>query len=423
MLGHIRVRVAPVRSTSHHPRCALWYRHDCLRGPTRWEDHFMRKHLRFRLAPLLGMVAILTLSGCLSTIGTQKRVTSFQSADPAFMPVYWGAAQVFSTNRWPAWGVRYHVPSYTLTIPGGQALSEHDALPNLPSWTFDEADPTKDSETWAPTVRYIGGRYLLMFSNSSRNMPNHEMCIGAATSTSLAGTFSPTSFQLCGPAGHQFIDPQLFVDPGTNRVYLLWSDQWGFGGNSAIRARQLSSNGLGLVGGQYTLITYARTSVAAGGGRTGSKAVVENPALVKDPYNNYDLLVSFGTWNEANSYSTIEIPCLAPTGSCIESRGAPLNLVGQNPGGASLMSDGSPNYNYMMWHAGLPDGQRYAYLSETTAVNLNSQLSIASVTSRSVEAPSVSKIPFAPVTESLSAGSTSDRPFNRDDRASVRPQN
>ncbi|MGH9079816.1 MAG: hypothetical protein ACRDYE_07040, partial [Acidimicrobiales bacterium] len=116
----------------------------------------------------------------------------------------------------------YHIPD-CLTTPGGSgALCGHDALPtppvqNYPPSPIDTCTNSAQAElTWAPTVRYLYGEYLMMFSESISSDPCRANCIGAATS-SEGVTFTPVnSWTLCsGTRELGFLDPYLFQDPSS----------------------------------------------------------------------------------------------------------------------------------------------------------------------------------------------------------------
>lgn len=325
---------------------------------------------------LVGVVAIVFVtSGCLWHTGPQTEVTYFGGAwpdapDPAFAPLTSGSARVFTTNA-SFWGRKRNVPSFTITLPGGVQTGQlEDALPSLPDW----ATQGGASQTWAPSIRKVGSRYILMFS-SERAGGNGQHCLGLATSTSLTGRFTPVhSFMYCGWSGWNYIDPQMFVDPSTSKVWLYFAKMKQVpAGQSSIQVQQMTANGLGLVGSPTTLLTFSRAMATPGldPGSLGPKAVVENPAVVKDPYNGYDLLVSIGSYETPDSYHTLEIPCVFPNspGSCLEAQGAEMaTLRGRNPGGASLMRDDSPVGNWMAWHAG-EVGSRRMYVSRTIALD------------------------------------------------------
>jgi hypothetical protein len=163
----------------------------------------------------------------------------------------------------------------------------------------------------------------------------------------------------------------MFIDPTTSKVWLLFSDTWGGNGGSQIMVQQMTSSGLSTIGSPTPLLTYSRAVSALGGLEVGTNAVVENPAMVKDPHNFYDLIVSVGTWNQSSTYHTVQIPCVFADGGCLESKGGRLPLTGANQGGASVMQDSTPENNWIAWHAGHLGGARPMYISRTTVVNLN----------------------------------------------------
>jgi hypothetical protein len=255
---------------------------------------------------------------------------------------------------------------------------------------------------------------MLLFSNS-KNSGNHEMCIGAAQSPNLGTAFTPIhTWQMCGPAGHQYIDPYLFVD-SSGAVFLFWADQWGAGGGSRILSIQMTSDGLGWLPGApiREVMNYSRALAASGGVAMGGNAYIENPAVVKDPHNNYNLLVSMGTWNGPNTYWTVEVACLQVDGTCLEGRGGVLNLSGQNAGGASIMNDNTPAGNWLFWHGG-PVGARVTWASETVAVNLNNQASSLVASGATVAEAQRSVGPVA--TNEVVEWPVGDPNFNRSDR-------
>jgi hypothetical protein len=203
---------------------------------------------------------------------------------------------------------------------------------------------------WAPTVRYFGGRYLMMFS---AQQSDGRMCISVATSSSRSGPFNIVEvngrdYKLCSSNGN-VIDPQLYIEGST--AFFLYSKIADNLSSSEIRIQPLGAFGLP-TGGYSTLVTLNQARAALDGQNLGSRAVIENPALVRDPYNGYDLLVSMGTWNQPGAYHTIEIPCIERYRNCLPSNGGPPgNTLGTNPGGLSLLQDQSPNLNYAIWHS------------------------------------------------------------------------
>lgn len=328
-----------------------------------------------RIGACLSLVIFVALSaGCLVPPSAPVQSTQFEGPDPAAVAIGYGVAAVFTTNAnlagWPS--LPAHVPSYYAALPSFTPYTFHDSLPVVPSW----ADP---GIVWAPTVRGVGGRYLMFFSTQpTKRLPDgtlHANCIGAATSNDGV-TFNPeNTVKWCDSQSSLtgLFDPQLFVSP-TGTAYLLYSRQWVTSSNhSEIDIQQLSANGLTKVGSSSVLLSYS--DVSSLNPNVGSNPFLENPSFMTDEYNNYDLIASLGTWTSPG-YVTIEVPCLAITSNCIPSSGGlilanstPGSL--QGPGGASLVGDGNPDGNWMFWHAG-PQGSRNVFAGTTTASNPNS---------------------------------------------------
>ncbi len=341
----------------------------------------------------LGML----LSGCLLPPVASQSVLAYSgdAPDPAINGLQGSQyAVVYATDSYTNPGSGnltssgwQHIPSY-LTVPG-TAISayEEDALPTPPS-------ASDGIYAWAPTVRFISGQYLMMFSES---IPGRANCIGAAKS-STGGVFTPiNSWTFCsGTSTVGYLDPDLFVDPATGDTWLTYSRQWWTGpvGNQAadtpeseIDSIQIDPTGIlsgadncpfgplpdcGLLSTNYLMLSFQDISANISNssdqtpGSVGTNDRIENPALVADPYNGYDLSVSLGSWWLPN-YTTVEIPCILPYGECVPSLGAPLMYqdgeggvtraeggatnfqMYNSPGGASYLNDGSPNGNVMIW--------------------------------------------------------------------------
>lgn len=113
-----------------------------------------------------------------------------------------------------------------------------EAMPRKPAWA--------EHSFWAPDVSEHGGTYYLYFAaNPGRHgllawMRNRDgFCIGAATSRSPLGPFTPQPKPLV--CGNSFvnIDPMSFDDPATGRRFLYWGS-----GYQAIRMRELAKDRL-----------------------------------------------------------------------------------------------------------------------------------------------------------------------------------
>jgi hypothetical protein len=315
---------------------------------------FARRRPRAFVAAVGLVGAALLLTGCLSADGSPKVAFFGDAPDPA------GVAIPNTTNQVGMYSTEVNsrglnIPRWCLNFNTGSEGCIGDALPSPPSWVGGPGF------TWAPTVRKIAGRYLMMFSASptpAAGQPQPANCIGAATSPTWDGSFSALSLKWCDTnQSVGWLDPSLFVD-SDGTVWLTYAREWhdSAGNHSEIDAQQLSSSGTSKVGAATRLVTYG--DVAGLNGDNGSSPFVEQPQLVKDPANNYDLLVSVGTYSNPG-YNTIEMACGAPQGSCIPQRGGilPLSSDGSvvGTGGASLVFDASPAPNAIFFH-GWPNG-------------------------------------------------------------------
>ncbi|KAF8164491.1 glycosyl hydrolase [Mycena galopus ATCC 62051] len=174
-------------------------------------------------------------------------------------------------NGQPPWYV-YSTSSVHGKVP--YAISEDftswtavqgDALPNPGSWVS-----SSNSAVWAPDVRQItSNSYVMYYTAFSAANGNH--CIGAATSSTPAGPFTPQSAPiLCDASGGGVIDASGFEAPG-GALYLVWKvDGNSLGESTPIFIQPLGANGYTLQGSATQLITDA--SVDGG--------IVEAPSLV-----------------------------------------------------------------------------------------------------------------------------------------------
>lgn len=319
----------------------------------------------------LSLLAVLAISasGCFYPSGSPiKMHNNYEMRDPSAVALGGGLAQLYTTNSGFFW-----VPTYVVDpLSWGAYLSPtpHDALPHPPSWVAaNDGDGKKF--VWAPTVRKVNGVYLMMFT-ASRKVG--RACIGAAVSTTAAGPFTALGTQWCDSTG--LLDPQLFVN-ADGRIWVYYSRQTPptF---SEIRAQQITLTGSGLnrtvnrVGSSKTILTVAQarsvcglrypvSSCTTNPGATPADHFVENPAMVRDSYNGYSLMVSVGNYRD-NSYRTVEIPCTQPDGGCLNNYGAPIKLSDSQynqAGGASFLNDNSPAGNHIFFHA-RPPGSAWA---------------------------------------------------------------
>lgn len=307
-----------------------------------------RRMGRVSKAAVAALAATAVLSGCLG-VDTPVRVTGYDAPDPAAAVVSPGVAQVYTTQaNWQNVPTFTWNPSSTAPVTG----STTDALPNVPAWVA----PTSTGfwNVWAPAVRKTSGAYTLHFSASRAG---GAMCIGAARSATAAGPFTAASGKWCDPLGDDSagqLDPYIFRDTDAS-VWAYWSRQRSPNGNSEIMVQQLTFDAMNRIGTPKVLLRYSDVTPYVS--NLGTSSFIENPAIVGDPYNGYNLLVSIGSWNQPGKYHTFELPCLQRNDQCLPSYGGVLPLAASgstNTGGASLLTDASPDGNYLVYHANTP---------------------------------------------------------------------
>jgi beta-xylosidase len=210
-----------------------------------------------------------------------------------------------------------------------------DALPVLPAWA-------NGGGTWAPDVRWVGGRYVMYFTALVKWQPAKTECIGTATASTPAGPFTPSQAPWPGAPGllvcqtdHRgSIDPRTFID-SMGTMWLDWKsdDNADTEGTShtSIYAQRLSSDGLGLVGPATVILTADQP---------WEGRIVEAPQMVLWSHR-YWLFYS-GNWFNQPYYAIGMAECAGPSGPCSKPSPRPFlasNAQGQGPGESSLFSD------------------------------------------------------------------------------------
>lgn len=202
----------------------------------------------------------------------------------------------------------------TLALPGRWAQRE----PNC---------DTKTSgcyEIWAPAVEKAGnGKYLMAYAaKAASTVPGvTRWCIGLAQGNKPTGPFFDTSSApfTCSddPAGA--IDPDLFKDPATGKVYLYWKNE----GNAAratktnVWARELNHAGNGWAAGSQArslLATSVMTKAGQRDSQTWEETLIENPSMVRYQ-NKYYLFYSGGQYSTLD-YRTGYAECSSAVGPC-----------------------------------------------------------------------------------------------------------
>lgn len=265
-----------------------------------------------------------------------------------------------------------NIPTYTLLYPpvGHSQQIPTNALP--PPYHLSTT-----TNSWSPSVIELDGLYVMAYTAIQSN---RSACIGEAYSSVPYGPYTDTGFLFCSVStAHGFLDPQLFQDTTTGDVYLLFSDQsfgptgtpCDDGPDSSLWIVQMSSNGLSVTGSDTELLTWSQADSIQHLPNLGGSACLENPNIVNDPNNDYDLLFSIGTYNggtpEGSQYVTGEVACLGlsdAASGCGINPAAGSALI--NPGGgASTLYTNAPSGNYLMY-ANYVSGLRNDYVGGPT---------------------------------------------------------
>lgn len=96
-------------------------------------------------------------------------------------------------------------------------LLDQDALPVPGSWTAHNPD------VWAPYVHKAENEnYVLYYTAAISSKPNTH-CIGTAISKTLKGPYTPANTPMICPVSEGgAIDPTIFLDPQTQKLYLIY---------------------------------------------------------------------------------------------------------------------------------------------------------------------------------------------------------
>ncbi|KAJ7896131.1 Arabinanase/levansucrase/invertase [Mycena leptocephala] len=208
-------------------------------------------------------------------------------------------------------------PDPGLILPDGRA--PWDALPNPGSWVSKS-----NSAVWAPDVRQIkAASYVMYYTAFSTANNNH--CIGAATSSTPAGPFTPQSAPILCDASPEVLSTLRDSKPPA-------VDGNSMGKSTPIFIQPLGADGFTLQGSATQLITDA----------TVDGGIVEAPSLV---YWNgwYYLFFSSNSYNSL-SYDISYAVATSATGpyTKVQAPNAPLLTSGKcgtaGPGGATVIN-------------------------------------------------------------------------------------
>jgi arabinan endo-1,5-alpha-L-arabinosidase len=115
---------------------------------------------------------------------------------------------------------------------------------NLPAWWADAVPAHKGVDVWAPKLFELGGRFHVMYSLSTFGKNTSAIGIASAESPDAAD-WRDDGLVLQSRAGDDFnaIDPDVFVDPDTGRVWMTYGSFW-----RGIRVTELDARTLRPIG-------------------------------------------------------------------------------------------------------------------------------------------------------------------------------
>ena len=96
-----------------------------------------------------------------------------------------------------------------------------------PAWWADAVPEHKGIDVWAPKLFELGGRFHVMYSVSTFGKNTSAIGIASASSPDAA-EWHDDGLVLQSRAGDDFnaIDPDVFVDPDTHRVWMTYGSFW-----------------------------------------------------------------------------------------------------------------------------------------------------------------------------------------------------
>jgi len=300
--------------------------------------------------------------------------------DPAAGGVGAYGAQLYSTyvkinNQ------AYNIPSETWNPPGTtQTTCCYDALQQLPTGITV-------GNTWAPSVAFIGGHYVMWFSALPGTQGAElDSVVSSSALTGFMSAPGTAAYYWSANPSYGMLDPGLFQDHAGNWWLDISVQNPANDNNDELYAAELTSNGEQLATGFYALLDYPdiRNALAAAPYNisAGSNGRIENPAFVTDPQGTYpyNLMLSFGTYYQQNDYRTINVACNAPTGPCGWNVAEMANFNSQvngndpyiqNSGGASVVEGSSWYSEYYLPFAaaaaGGTPGPRAPYFDGTNS--------------------------------------------------------
>ncbi|KAI0387376.1 glycoside hydrolase family 43 protein [Hypomontagnella monticulosa] len=276
---------------------------------------------------------------------------------------------IWGDGSWKAYGTSSNgkkIPVATSSDTWSWSLTGNDALPNPGSWV----DPN-DQGIWAPDVQKNDAGVYVMYYTARQKGGNH--CIGAATSNTALGPFTPQAQPLiCDSVNGGVIDASGY-DDGSNR-WILWKvDGNSLGGATTcqggtpsgaykptpIKIQRMARDALTLLDSPRTILDNEGRS---------NNGVVEAPALYKIANGNYVLFYS------AHCYSSddydVEYAFSSTIDGAYTNRGILIRTVDNRgvygPGGLDI----DPNGRTVVFHGRQAPNQgnakRQLYSAELT---------------------------------------------------------
>ncbi|KAI1817936.1 glycoside hydrolase family 43 protein [Poronia punctata] len=312
-----------------------------------------------RAFPTLGLANITSLGG----LAVEGRSLSGVQLDVDFPD----PSIIYGDGSWLAYATSSNgksIPVATSADRSSWTLTDNDALPNAGDWV-------EGGGIWAPDVQKNDDGTYVMYYTAKKTGGSH--CIGAATSSTAIGPYTPQSEPLiCADDSGGVIDPAGY-DDGTDR-WIMWKvDGNSLGGattcqsgtpsgdylSTPIMIQKMARDALTLQGSPAKILDNEGAS---------NDGIVEAPSLYKIGDGNYVLFYS------AHCYSSddydIEYAFSSTIDGSYTNRGILLRSVDGKgiwaPGGLDI----DPNGQSVLFHgrkeAGTGDAARVMYSAELT---------------------------------------------------------
>ncbi|RWA14337.1 hypothetical protein EKO27_g767 [Xylaria grammica] len=276
---------------------------------------------------------------------------------------------IWGDGSWKAYATSSNgkrIPVATSSDANSWTLTSNDALPDPGPWV-----DANDKGIWAPDVQKNDAGTYVMYYTARKSGSTH--CIGAATSATALGPFTPQSAPLiCNDAGGGVIDASGY-DDGVNR-WILWKvDGNSLGGATTCQGgtpsgaykptpiviQRVARDALTLLDSPSTILDNEGAS---------NNGVVEAPALYKIADGNYILFYS------AHCYSSddydIEYAFSSTINGAYTNRGILLRSVDNKgiwgPGGLDIDPNGKSVVFHGRLNANNGNGARQLYSASLT---------------------------------------------------------